>query len=69
MTKLFKVRVPQSVTYTEWSVYEVEAEDEDQAIHKVKNEMHGSYPYYEDDTDYYYEDSQDKTIEVEEITA
>jgi len=69
MNKLFRVKVPQTVSYTEWTVYEIEADSEDQAIQKVKNDNHGCYPSYEDDTDYYYEDSQDKTIEVEEVPA
>ena len=67
MSKLFRVKVPQTVSYTEWAIYEVEANDEEHAKQRVKNETHQSYPYYEDDTDYFYEESQDKTIKVEEI--
>lgn len=57
MAKQYLVKIPQVVSYTEWSVYEVEAETEAEAIEKAKNDNHGSYPYYEDDTDFLYEES------------
>lgn len=53
----FQVAVPQIVSYTEWSIYEVDADTEEEAIEKTS--IQGSPVRYEDDTDYYYEASDE----------
>jgi len=52
MSKLFEVRVPKSVSFTEWEVYTIEAASAEEAKAKVLNNEHNSYPEYEDAGDY-----------------
>lgn len=47
MAKLFEVRVPKSVSFTEWEVYTIEAESAEEAKEKVETGNHNSYPEYE----------------------
>ena len=50
--KRFEVRVPKSVSFTEWEVYIVEAETAEDAKAKVESGDHDGNPEYEDAGDY-----------------
>jgi hypothetical protein len=67
MNKLFEVRIPKRVSFTEWEIYKVEATSEDEALAKVKNGNHGSYPEYEDAGDYETISVDYEETQIEEI--
>lgn len=52
MNKLYEVRIPKQVSFTEWEIYKVEATSEEEAKQKVLNNEHNSYPEYDDAGDY-----------------
>ena len=68
MNRLFEVRIPKQVSFTEWEIYQVEATSENEALAKVKNGTHGSYPEYEDAGDYETMSVDYSETEIEEIT-
>jgi hypothetical protein len=69
MAKLFEVRVPKSVSFTEWEIYTIEAESAEEAKEKVETGNHNSYPEYEDAGDYETTSVDYSETEVEEITT
>ena len=68
--KQFEVRVPKSVSFTEWEVYYgVEAESPEQALELVVTNKSNVYPEYEDAGDYETTSVDYSEVEIEEITA
>lgn len=52
MNKLYEVRIPKQVSFTEWEIYKVEATSEDEAIAKVNNNQFIGEVQYDDAGDY-----------------
>lgn len=52
MNKLYEVRIPKQVSFTEWEIYKVEATSEDEALTKVKNNEFIGEVQYDDCGDY-----------------
>jgi hypothetical protein len=52
MSKLFEVRIPKQVSFTEWEIYTIEAESAEEAKAKVESGDHNCCPEYDDAGDY-----------------
>jgi hypothetical protein len=68
MNRLFEVRIPKQVSFTEWEIYKVEAISEDDAIDKAKSGNYIGEIEYEDAGDYETMSVDYSETEIEEIT-
>lgn len=67
MSKLFEVRIPKQVSFTEWEIYKVLAKSEDEALAKVKNNQYLGEIEYDDAGDYETISVDYEETQVEEI--